>query len=117
MSDPRICPAEELRELRKREKEQGIQSNWEIDSFMAADTLEGKREAIVTEYILRILGLDVRHRLPFPAGTSVLCPRFGTAFMIHSDLALTFRISRIACMFLGARHFFVTLNLSPSMCI
>ena len=26
---------------------------------MAADTLEGKREAIVTEYILRILGLDV----------------------------------------------------------
>lgn len=51
--------AEELRELRKREKEQGIQSNWEIDSFMAADTLEGKREAIVTEYMLRILGLDV----------------------------------------------------------
>lgn len=54
--------AEELRELRKREKEQGISSNWEIDSFMAADTLEGKREAIVTEYMLRILGLDVsRH--------------------------------------------------------
>lgn len=26
---------------------------------MAADTLEGKREAIVTEYMLRILGLDV----------------------------------------------------------
>lgn len=51
--------ADELRELRKREKEQGIQSNWEIDSFMAADTLEGKREAIVSEYILRILGLDV----------------------------------------------------------
>lgn len=51
--------AEELRELRKREKEQGIHSNWEIDSFMAADTLEGKREAIVTEYMLRILGLDV----------------------------------------------------------
>ena len=54
-----LCLAEELRELRKREKEQGIQSNWEIDSFMAADTLEGKREAIVTEYMLRILGLDV----------------------------------------------------------
>ena len=46
-------------ELRKREKEQGIQSNWEIDSFMAASALEGKRESIVTEYILRILGLDV----------------------------------------------------------
>ena len=57
------CAADELRELRKREKEQGIQSNWEIDSFMAADTLEGKREAIVSEYILRILGLDVRNQL------------------------------------------------------
>jgi len=45
--------------LRKREKEQGIQSNWEIDSFMAASALEGKRESIVTEYMLRILGLDV----------------------------------------------------------
>ena len=54
-----LCFAEDLRELRKREKERGIQSNWEIDSFMAADTLEGKREAIVTEYMLRILGLDV----------------------------------------------------------
>ena len=54
-----LTSAEELRELRRREKEQGIQSNWEIDSFMAADTLEGKREAIVTEYMLRILGLDV----------------------------------------------------------
>ena len=30
---------------------------------MAADTLEGKREAIVSEYILRILGLDVRNQL------------------------------------------------------
>ena len=28
---------------------------------MAADSVNGKREAIVTEYILRILGLDVRH--------------------------------------------------------
>ncbi len=58
------CLTEELRELRKREKEQGIQSNWEIDSFMAADALEGKREAIVSEYMLRILGLDVSTDLP-----------------------------------------------------
>lgn len=64
--------AEELRELRKREKEQGIHSNWEIDSFMAADTLEGKREAIVTEYMLRILGLDVSR-----SGMSCLSVRIG----------------------------------------
>ena len=51
--------AEELAELRKREKEQGIQSQSGIDSFMAASALEGKRESIVTEYMLRIVGLDV----------------------------------------------------------
>ena len=76
----RMHLAEELRELRKREKEQGIQSNWEIDSFMAADTLEGKREAIVTEYILRILGLDVCHSLLFPSGSIVVCLSISHAF-------------------------------------
>ncbi|KAK9829075.1 hypothetical protein WJX72_003763 [[Myrmecia] bisecta] len=50
--------AEELRELRKREKEQGIKPDWEIDAFMKADAIQGKRENIVTEYIMRILGLD-----------------------------------------------------------
>lgn len=60
---PRRCvAADELRELRAREKEAGVPPDWEIDAFMAADSVNGKREAIVTEYILRILGLDVRHR-------------------------------------------------------
>lgn len=53
------CYAEELKELRKREAEQDVQPDWEIDAFMTADTVQGKKEAIVSEYILRILGLDV----------------------------------------------------------
>ena len=61
--------ADELRELRAREKEAGVPADWEIDAFMAADSVNGKREAIVTEYILRILGLDVRH-LPEPVATA-----------------------------------------------
>ncbi len=51
--------SDELRVLRKREAEQNIEADWEIDAFMTADTVKGKREAIVSEYILRILGLDV----------------------------------------------------------
>ena len=55
-----LWTADELRELHKREAEQGIEPDWEIDAFMTADTMAGKREAIVSEYILKILGLDVR---------------------------------------------------------
>ena len=51
--------SDELQELRKREAEQQIDADWEIDAFMTADTVQGKKEAIVSEYILRILGLEV----------------------------------------------------------
>ena len=56
--------SDKLQELRKREAEQQIDADWEIDAFMTADTVQGKKEAIVSEYILRILGLEV--------GTSLL---------------------------------------------
>lgn len=49
----------ELQDLRKREAEQKVDADWEIDAFMTADTVQGKKEAIVSEYILRILGLEV----------------------------------------------------------
>ena len=54
-----LPPADELQELRKRETERKLEADWEIDAFMTADTVAGKREAIVSEYILRILGLEV----------------------------------------------------------
>ena len=52
--------SDELKEVRKREAEQQIDADWEIDAFMTADTVQGKKEAIISEYILRILGLEVR---------------------------------------------------------
>ena len=55
-----ICgTADELNELRRLEKEKGIQPDPEIDAFMKANAIEGKRESIETEYVLHILGLGV----------------------------------------------------------
>ena len=51
--------AEELQELGRREKEQGIEPDPEIDAFMKANAIEGKRESIETEYVLHILGLAI----------------------------------------------------------
>jgi len=51
--------AEELEELRRLEKEKGIKPDPEIDAFMKASAIEGKRESIETEYVLHILGLGV----------------------------------------------------------
>ena len=52
--------AEELEELLKREKEQGIKDvdPW-LDAFMKAEVRKGKRETVVSDYIIKILGLDV----------------------------------------------------------
>lgn len=51
--------ADELQELRRLEKEKGIQPDPEIDAFMKANAIEGKRESIETEYVLHILGLGI----------------------------------------------------------
>ena len=37
-----LC-VDELQELRKREKEQGIEPDWEVDAMMKAATIPGKR--------------------------------------------------------------------------
>jgi hypothetical protein len=51
--------ADEIHELRKREKEQGIEPDWEIDSFMRASAARGKRHSIMADYVMRMLGLEV----------------------------------------------------------
>ena len=51
--------AEELEELLKREKEQGISVDPWLDAFMKAEVRKGKRETVVSDYIIKILGLDV----------------------------------------------------------
>lgn len=50
---------EELEELRKKEKEAGYIPDWELDAFMKAEIRKGKRESIVTDLVIKLLGLDV----------------------------------------------------------
>lgn len=55
----RLALAGEMEELRRVEKERGIEPDSDIDAFMKATAIEGKRESIETEYVLHILGLNV----------------------------------------------------------
>lgn len=38
----------------------GVREDSALDLYMRAAAMEGKRESVVTDYILRILGMDVR---------------------------------------------------------
>jgi hypothetical protein len=55
--------------LRAREKELGIQPDPEIDALLKASAVEGKRSNIVTDLMLRVLGLEVRRG----AGLGCVC--------------------------------------------
>ncbi|KAH7856245.1 hypothetical protein Vadar_034432 [Vaccinium darrowii] len=50
---------EMLVELSRREKEAGIKPDPEIDAFMKATAVAGQETSLVTDYILKILGLDI----------------------------------------------------------
>nr|POE70490.1 pleiotropic drug resistance protein 2 [Quercus suber] len=50
---------EMLIELSKREKEAGIQPDPEIDAFMKATAMAGQETSLITDYVLKILGLDI----------------------------------------------------------
>ncbi|KAF5473598.1 hypothetical protein F2P56_010198 [Juglans regia] len=50
---------EMLVELSRREKEAGIKPDPEIDAFMKATAMSGQKTSLVTDYILKILGLDI----------------------------------------------------------
>ena len=51
--------ADELEALLQREKEQGITPDPVLDAFMRAEVRTGKKESIVTDLIIKMLGLDV----------------------------------------------------------
>ncbi|KAK4424492.1 Pleiotropic drug resistance protein 3 [Sesamum alatum] len=51
--------AEILMELMRREKEAKIVPNLDVDAYMKAIALEGQRTTLQTDYILKILGLDI----------------------------------------------------------
>ncbi|GMH30162.1 hypothetical protein Nepgr_032005 [Nepenthes gracilis] len=48
-----------LAELIRREKAAGIKPDPEIDAFMKATAMEGQETNLVTDYVLKILGLDI----------------------------------------------------------
>ncbi|CAI9105088.1 OLC1v1003939C2 [Oldenlandia corymbosa var. corymbosa] len=48
-----------LAELARRERDAGILPEGEVDFFMKATAVEGAESSLITDYILRILGLDV----------------------------------------------------------
>ena len=48
-----------MAELRKREKRAGVEVEWAVDTFMKACALAGKRESLVTDYVLRLLDLEI----------------------------------------------------------
>ncbi|KAL3369578.1 hypothetical protein AABB24_010094 [Solanum stoloniferum] len=48
-----------LTELSRREKELGIKPDPEIDAFMKAIAVAGQESSLVTDYVLKLLGLDI----------------------------------------------------------
>lgn len=53
--------ADELSAMRDAEKAAGRKPDPAMDAFLKAQTLEGGDESIVTDYMLKLLGLDVSH--------------------------------------------------------
>ncbi|XP_038903616.1 pleiotropic drug resistance protein 3-like isoform X2 [Benincasa hispida] len=51
--------ADMMKEICKREKEQGIIPDPDVDTYMKAISVEGLRQTLQTDYILKILGLDI----------------------------------------------------------
>ncbi|KAD3067411.1 hypothetical protein E3N88_35291 [Mikania micrantha] len=51
--------AEIMMEVNRREKERGIIPDPDIDTFMKAISIEGQKKTLQTNYILKILGLDI----------------------------------------------------------
>ncbi|TQD69284.1 hypothetical protein C1H46_045183 [Malus baccata] len=48
-----------LVELSRREKDSGIKPDPEIDAFMKATSMVGQETSLITDYVLKILGLDI----------------------------------------------------------
>ncbi|RXH88665.1 hypothetical protein DVH24_000264 [Malus domestica] len=54
-----FASAQFLSELARREKEAGIYPEPEIDLFMKATSMGGRESSLITDYTLKILGLDI----------------------------------------------------------
>jgi hypothetical protein len=56
---PHTKCADLIRELGRREVQNQVVPDPDIDAFMKASALEGQKENLVTDYIMKILGLDI----------------------------------------------------------
>lgn len=55
----RLFFADLIRELGRREAQNGVVPNPDIDGFMKAISLGNQKENLVTDYVMKILGLDI----------------------------------------------------------
>ncbi|KAG5404332.1 hypothetical protein IGI04_010451 [Brassica rapa subsp. trilocularis] len=53
-----------LTELSRKEREAGIKPDPEIDAFMKSIAISGQETSLVTDYVLKILGLDICADIP-----------------------------------------------------
>lgn len=51
--------AELLAELRRREKDLGVEADWAVNAMMKAGTIEGAEHSVSTEFVIKMLGLDI----------------------------------------------------------
>ncbi|GLJ30773.1 hypothetical protein SUGI_0610320 [Cryptomeria japonica] len=48
-----------LQELSRREKQAGIKPDPDVDVFMKETAIEGQKTSLITDYVLKLLGLDI----------------------------------------------------------
>ncbi len=51
--------ADLLAQMRKYEKEHDIEPDWNVHAFMKAQSIQGQQSSVATEYVIRMLGLDI----------------------------------------------------------
>lgn len=51
--------ADLLEEVKKREKDMGVEVDWSVDAMLNSQALSGAQESVATEFIIHMLGLDI----------------------------------------------------------
>ncbi len=76
------CTAAFLSQLREREKELKLEPDYAVDSYLKATSVQGKRQNAVTDFVIRVLGLEVRQPSIY------LCPTCNVAIALTCNLSI-----------------------------